>query len=704
MGIEGGAGIVPAHLRAAEQYHRAGRLAEAEKLYRDVLKLRPSHAVAQHYLALCLKSRGELDEAERLMRQSIKLAPREPSFPNNLGNLLLARGDNEDAARFYRDAISLKQDYPEAHYNLGIALKRLGDTRAAQASFETGLSHRPAYADALIQLGVLHKDAGEFDRALTLFDRAVSVAPKSMEAHYYQGLALVGLKRDSDAVESFLIASKLNETAIDPIKNAGHALLRQKRTREAVIAYDRWVSLAPDDPAAHGALATAFIELRRPQEAIASAERALALAPDSVDFRLVIARAQLDQGETEEALTSLLQLAERHPGHAQIYSHLGNTLKAVGRREEALAALRKAVELNPQEGIAYLDIADSTRFSPGDPLIATMETSLAGEMPDRSRAEIEFALGKAFDDLGDVDTAFEHFRRGNAIRRASLAYDELGTLRHVEQFTERFAKEMIERNLGAGSQSDLPIFIIGMPRSGTTLVEQILASHPDVEGGGERLDLSRALEEISSSRGLDGDIAQMIDTGGQELATTIGNAYIERVARHARGAKHLTDKMPGNFLLAGVIALALPRAKIIHCMRDPVDTCLSCYMKLFDAAVAYSYDLNSLGLVYRAYHRLMNHWRHVLPQGSILDVQYEDVVADIDTQARRIIDFCDLPWDDRCLSFHETTRMVRTASVSQVREKIYSRAVQRWKRYEKHLIPLFEALGDLAPQTSTKGS
>jgi hypothetical protein len=289
------------------------------------------------------------------------------------------------------------------------------------------------------------------------------------------------------------------------------------------------------------------------------------------------------------------------------------------------------------------------------------------------------------------------FERAKAVKRSSDLYDEPSFLRFIKRLAEAVPAERLARK-PSGFPSELPIFIVGMPRSGTTLTEQILASHPDVIAGGERMDLSHVLNDMMAKRPEAQDLAELVSALSPSDFAAIGAEYVKRLAPIAKDAKRMTDKLPGNFTMAGVIAQALPNARIIHCMRDPIDTCLSCFMKNFSAPLTFTHDLGRLGRYYRAYHETMAYWRKTLPTGLMLEVQYEEVVEDLETQARRIVDFCGLPWDDRCLAFHETKRVVRTASVSQVRQQIYSRAAGRWRRYEKHLGPLIEALGDLAAQ------
>jgi hypothetical protein len=285
---------------------------------------------------------------------------------------------------------------------------------------------------------------------------------------------------------------------------------------------------------------------------------------------------------------------------------------------------------------------------------------------------------------------------GNAAKRATIDYDEATTFALFDRIETVFTRELIARKSGGGDSSRLPIFVLGMPRSGTTLVEQIIASHPMVHGAGE---LQTFNDVLLTVRGPDGNVLaypEFVPALNAAALQKIGTRYVKLIAEQAPKAERITDKMPSNYYFAGLIHLALPNAKIIHTVRDPVDTCVSCFSKLFTAEQNHTYDLGELGRYYKCYEKLMAHWRRVLPEGTMLDVRYEEVIDDLEAQARRIIAYCGLPWDKNCLSFHETERPVRTASATQVRQPIYKSAVGRWRVYEEQLGPLLRALGHAA--------
>jgi hypothetical protein len=303
--------------------------------------------------------------------------------------------------------------------------------------------------------------------------------------------------------------------------------------------------------------------------------------------------------------------------------------------------------------------------------------------------DLHFALGKAYADLGADTQSFRHLLEGNALMRRRIPYDEAKALDWLARMRRVFTSELMREKEGLGDPSAVPIFILGMPRSGTTLIEQILASHPKVFGGGELRDMSAVADTIHGANGT--AVPEAIpDMSGERLRQS-GADYVRRIRRRAPESERITDKMPGNFALAGLIHLALPNARIIHACRDLRDTAFSCFSLLFARGYGFSYDLAELGSYCRAYQELMTHWHRVMP-GAILDVHYEQVVDNLEQEARRIIDYCGLPWNEACLDFHQTERSVRTASAAQVRQPIYHSSIGRWRRHEIRLRPLLQAL------------
>jgi tetratricopeptide (TPR) repeat protein len=359
---------------------------------------------------------------------------------------------------------------------------------------------------------------------------------------------------------------------------------------------------------------------------------------------------------------------------------------------EARAAFEQAVELAPNKAKYRRDLGEITRS--GDAHLAALE-KLAEDSATLSvgdRIELHFALAKAHEDLGRYEEAFTQWLDGNALKRRQITYNEAETLGGLDRVQAVFTSELIRSWQNVGHPSKVPVFIVGMARSGSTLVEQILASHPQVFGGGELKYFDAAMEGTRTKLGGSATFPELVSDMTDDDFRDLGARYLAEIERLAPDSIRITDKMPTNFIFAGLIHLALPNAPIIHTVRDPVDTCLSAFSKLFTEGQPHTYDLAELGRFYRHYQALMAHWRRVLPPDRILDVRYEDVVADLEGQARRIIAHCGLDWDPRCLAFHQTERPVRTASAAQVRQPIYNSAVGRWRVYEEALRPLLAVL------------
>ena len=401
-------------------------------------------------------------------------------------------------------------------------------------------------------------------------------------------------------------------------------------------------------------------------------------------------------GFHDEAMAFYNQAIERDPIHAGAQAGLGHVLKTIGKQKEAIAAYRECIRNHPDHGEAYWSLANLKTFRFDDDEVAAMEAQIGNDsLADEPRANFLFALGKACEDRHDYERAFEFYQRGNQTRRNREDYDPVQTMDVHDQFIRVFNKDLFAEMAGVGCPDPAPIFIVGLPRSGSTLIEQILASHPLVEGTHELPELGRVARSMGLNRNDRMAYPDAISSLKPEEFCFLGEEYLRRTLRHReQKTPYFTDKLPNNFVHAGFVSLALPNAKIINALRHPLDSCLGSYKQLFARGQPFTYDLFEIGEFYLEYQRMMRHWHEVMP-GKILDVQYEDVVDDLETQVRRILEYCELPWDDACLKFYETDRAVKTASSEQVRSPIYSSAKHRWRNYERQLEPLIDVLGPL---------
>ncbi|MGC1305552.1 MAG: sulfotransferase, partial [Caulobacteraceae bacterium] len=392
----------------------------------------------------------------------------------------------------------------------------------------------------------------------------------------------------------------------------------------------------------------------------------------------------LDRSDDALEAFALARAAKANP--ALVVTHTAGLLAELGRKAEALAELEAALSLQPDLTDAWYARASLTRYTPGHPDLARMETLAAAPRATlRDRTYLSYALGKAYLDAGDGERAFDHLRDGARLKRATVAYDPKLEARAFAGIAATYAPAFLAERHGVGDPSPRPVFVFGMPRSGTTLVEHILASHPRVHGAGETIHLPDLVE------------AEQLGVRAATLApedfTRLGRRYLDLVGTSAPDTPRIVDKAPLNFMHAGLISLMLPGARMIHCRRDPLDTCLSAYSMLFTRGHEYSYDLHELGHFHRLYRGLMAHWREVLPAGRLLEIDYEALVEAPQPQIRAILDFCGLPWDERCLRFHETPRRVTSASLDQVRSPIYTGSIGRAQRFRPWLGELEAALG-----------
>ena len=609
------------------------------------------------------KGKGSVFAASRdaTVRLSVDQKSADAGAHNDLANALQAQGKLDEAMIHYRQALTLNPEFPEAHNNLGSALQRQGKLDDAVVHYREGLTIKPDYAEAHCNLGIALKAQGKLDEAAVHFRRALTLKPDYAEAH----------------------------------NSLGNALRDQGNLDEAVIHYRQALTIKPDYAKAHSNLGITLKAQGKLDDAAVHFRRALTLKPDYAEVHNNLGNALREQGNLDEAVIYFRRALTIRPDYAEAYSGLGNALKSQGKLEEARRAHETATKHAPKNAVLYQQLAESKRFSTDDPDLAAME-KLAREMallPLKDQTALHFALGKAYEDLGRYEQSFFHLIEGNALKRQQIVYDEASTFALFDRISAVFTPELMIRQRGLGLHHSAPVFIFGMPRSGSTLVEQILASHPNVYGAGELTQFAMAVAQVSLPKGSVARYPEMVSSMSGDELCQLGESYVGAIRRLAPTAERITDKMLRNFQFAGLIHLILPNARMIHTRRDPLDTCLSCFAKLFTGDQPYSYDLGELGRYYRAYETVMEHWRNILPQGVMLEVQYEDITSDLDGQARRIVAHCGLEWDDACLTFHKTPRPVHTASAAQVRQPIYRTSVGRWRPYGKLLAPLFEALG-----------
>jgi tetratricopeptide (TPR) repeat protein len=472
------------------------------------------------------------------------------------------------------------------------------------------------------------------------------------------------------------------------LRHLGVIAMTTGRMDAAVGLLSRAVAAHPRSAVTHNDLGIALAQLARHSEAADHFRTAV-----EIDHSLMVAHGNLGgtlaaMGRYEDAVACYERALAIDPGSAEIYGSMGNALKTLGRIEESRTAYEKAIALAPDRPRLYYHLSEVKRFASGDAHVATME-AMPPHADAGERVFLHFARAKAYADMGRHDAAFRELAEGNRLKRASTRYDEADVLGMLTRIAQVFTPELMQAKAGQGDPSRLPIFVLGMPRSGSSLVEQILASHPHCYGAGESTVFNDAVKSVlNRTQKFPESVPELSD----EQFRQAGGRHAAAMSAIAPKAERVVDKTLGNFAYAGMIHLALPNARIVHVKRDAADACVSCFSKLFATEFRYTYDLSELGRYYRAYTAMMEHWRRVLPPRVMLEVQYEDLVDDLEPNARRIVAHCGLDWDAACLSFHKTERAVRTYSATQVRQPIYRSAIGRWRVYEKNLEPLLREL------------
>ncbi len=535
----------------------------------------------------------------------------------------------------------------------------LGQWDESVREFEAALRIDPRIADVHNNLGVVQRAAGRLEEAVECFRRAVALAPERVEMRNNLGAALHAAGELEEAEEHLLSAAQADPRVANVRFNLSRLYLDQGRT----------------------------------DDALAAAREAIALNPRVADYHLALAAAQRAGGDLEGELNTLRGAVAVEPNHALARSDLGACLNVMGRFEEAEASLRRALEIDPRLAAAHENLARTRRFGESDRRHVERLEGLASQpnVSNADRVHLHFALGKMLDDMGEYERAMQHFVRGNALEHERMTYDAEAGRAFVARSCATFSAELVEEKRPLGSASDLPIFIVGMPRSGTTLVEQILASHPGVYAGGELEFFADASVRLPERLGGTKPYPECVSALDAATVDSLCSAYLADLRERMGEARRFTDKNPFNFAHLGLIMLAFPNARVIHCRREPMDLALSIYFQHFARRHDFAYSFADIAEYHRQYQQLMAHWHAVFP-GRILDLRYEDLVADLETTARTMLDYLDLHWDERCLAFHQTQRPVGTASHWQVRQPLYAHAVERWRHYAPYLDELRAAL------------
>jgi tetratricopeptide (TPR) repeat protein len=708
-----------AHNNLGNALRRLGKINDAIVSYRRALDLRPDFATAHNNLGSALRSLGKLDDAIVSYRRALEIQPGSAAAHNNLGTALRDLRRFDEATECYRRALQLKHDYAEAHNNLGTTLLDLGQAEAAAASYRRALEFRHDYAEAHSNLGNALRILGELDDAVTSCRKALQVREPFAEAHNNLGNALRALKQFEPALASYRRALELNPQFAEAHANAGDAYLDLGHLDEAATSYRRalaikadyaeahgklanvlrhqWqfsdsaescrlaLAIKPDYAEAHNSLGCALMDLVHLREAAANFRQALQLKPDYAEAHNNLAYVLRLQGQTIEAETSCRRALELDPGLMSAVALLAELHADKGQFEEAEHLYQQAISIDPDSPLPWAGIPHLRRMTRGDSAwLSAAQRIVDRHPPPRQEVTLRCALGKYFNDVKEFEQAFSNYDRAQKLtklhRPVYAQYDRQVHQRRIDNIIRLYDRSWLDITRPNSNPSPRPVFIVGLRRTGTTLAEQILASHPAVFGAGTRDYWSNiALEHEPRIESGDGD---------KNIITKLASDYLQLLDEISPDALRIVDKMTTNFMCLGLIHAALPNARFIHMRRNPFDTCLANYFVAFNVAN----DLEDWAHYYKEYSRLMEHWRLTLPNDIVLDVPYESLVDNQEAWSRKMLDFIGLPWDTRCLDFQRTPRSIVTDSRWQVRQEMHRGSVERWRNYAKFLEPLLRSL------------
>ena len=643
---------IPSHkqLNNLLTLYQKRQFAEAEKLAISLTQKYPKHQFAWKVLGAVLSQTGRSEMAVEANQKALNLSPKDPEALNNLGNTLKEIGKLEDAVSSYKKAIALKPSHAEAYYNLGNALNDLGKLDEAVSSYKKAISFKTNYLHAYNNLGFLHKKLGKLNEAENYFRQAISLKP--------------------DFVEGYC--------------NLGNTLKDLGRLNEAEIIYKKTIELKPDYPDALNNLGLTLRDLGRVVEAENFYKKALELKPDYAEAQNNLGNALLNQAKFEEAKMSFSRAIKLNPNYPEPHNNLGIALKTFGKLEEAEQSFNKAININPQYVSAHYNLTILKKYEKKDKQFEKMiEVYRDESISEIDRYHINFALAKAYEDLQMFEQAFHHYLEGNATRKKYLKYN-IGTDFELFEELKNHSSTLLENSLKSDEllNSITPIFIVGMPRSGTTLVEQIISSHSSVTGAGE-------LEFVNQ---FGGELARGSVKVNTSSLLNFRESYLKILQSFARGNSFVIDKMPQNFRFIGLIAAAFPEAKIIHLIRNPAAVCWANFKMLFPkSGLGYCYSIEDVVTYHGLYKNLMSHWSKLFGK-KIYDLDYESLVQNQESETRKVIDYLNLNWDEKCLSPHKNKSNVATGSSVQVREKVYTGSSKQWLKYEPFLNGAFDSL------------
>ncbi len=643
---------------------------------------------------------GEAESAEVVCARQLNEHPEDANFLCLSASALVKLGRFDEADVRIESALSVYPQWARPHEVSGELLLAKGELPDAAEAFQRALVLDPKLQRARMKLGQVFMYMGRVDEAQALKTEFMELSQDNQDIA--TAAELEGQEKFADAEKIYRQILTRHPDNVSAMRAWAQLGMQQDLYPDAEVLLQQAVKTTPGFSRAWSDLCSAQMEQKKFYDAIESANRLIKLRPRSPEGYMWLGTASASAGHQQDAIKAFDKALDITPDHVGAMFGRGNACRTIGDRDEAIAAFRRSIETDPLHAESYWSLANLKTFRFEDQEVDDMLALLDDErISPEGQVQLNNALGLEFDGRKEYDRSFEHIDRGNKLRREQEFYDRIENEEKIDLTIDAYSQQFLNDNVGHGDPDPAPIFIVGLPRSGSTLLEQILSSHSQVDGTHELADLGatiRSNRKLTNLQKFHADETRRypitIATLDAEEFKDLGSEYIERTRRHRGDRAFFTDKNPNNFEHIGLLHLILPNAKIINARRHPLDSCYGSYKQLFAKGQPFTYDLIEIGEYYLQYQRIMDHWHDVLP-GKVLDVQYEEVVADLDGQVRRILDYCELDWEDSCLRFHETDRAVKTASSEQVRRPIYSSSVNTWRNYEAHLGALIETLEPL---------
>lgn len=691
-------------LQTALRHHQSGQLAEAERIYRQVLQVEPRQPDALHLLGVLAHQVGKLEPAIQHIGEAIAQVPSQPIFHASMANALLSQGRIDQAIASCQEALRLNSSSVEAHFTLANAYRAQGRMEEAEAGYREVLRLRPSHPEALNNLGNLLRGRRQIREAEGCYRQALQFQPNNPVSLANLGSILRELGRLDEAEGCIRTALRVQPRFAAGQSYLGDVLLDRGNPRDAEFCYREALRLTPDMPEANRGLGVAVHRMGRFAEAEEHYRKAISLRPSYSEAHGNLGDLMRDVHNIPAARAAYAEVIRYRPDSVEAHNNLGACLIEEGRTNEAVEHLHEALRLRPGYVPSLGNLATLARdshYQMSEDEVGWMSRLLAtGNLPAEPRSTIAFSLANVLDKRKKHDEAFPYYIQANDLKRQvfeqrGLGFDPAEHVRFTDRILQTATSEFFRRVQGFGLSSELPVFIVGMPRSGTTLVEQILASHPNVYGAGELSDVPTIGRDLGRALRPPEEYPACTARVDADLAREAAARHLERLTQLGGSAIRVVDKLPANFFHLAVIHMLFPKARIIHCLRDKLDICVSCFFQDF-TTLSFATRFSDIAVYYKEYERLAAHWKAVFPK-PMYEIRYEDLIADQEGESRKLIDFLGLEWNERCLAFYENKRVIQTSSVAQVRQPIYKTAVLRWKRYVKHLGPLFKELGMEAP-------